>query len=450
MSGSRQLRFQSARGAVLACVVVGLVLGLACGSSSAALPPVVAVQADGKLLVAEHRHLRLGVERLKPNGRLDKTFGNAGFASTGVQLPQLPTGLIVEPSGAIDLASFGYGRESYGAHVFQFTPSGALDTAFGGDGSARPSMSGSGGLAVTPDGDIVLGGYDAPCLYEPDCPTGPTLAELRPDGSANSSFGDGGKITLSSRDVPYDSGFADVAVQPDGRILAGGSFGLQRTSVLARYAPSGGLDTSFGQGNGWELTSIPVDEVALDFDGSILAGGATCCSPGSRLIFGVARFGATGAPDSSFGSGAGSVVDQERTRGLLAQGSMTVGDDGQITLADFQATGCKDHRCRWGFELRRYEADGSRDPGFGKSGVVDTQLIDTRLPPLASQVALAQVGGRVIAVGYLPGERRGRISMRFAAIGYLPDGSLDPAFGNHGVVLLRSRSRPILGAEHAP
>ena len=87
---------------------------------------------------------------------------------------------------------------------------------------------------VQPDGKIVLLGRTSPEFG--------ALTRLNVDGSIDQSFGEDGFV-LDQR-APA---FAALALQPDGRIVAGAAGG----SVLARYLPDGSPDPSFdGDGIG--------------------------------------------------------------------------------------------------------------------------------------------------------------------------------------------------------
>ncbi len=81
------------------------------------------------------------------------------------------------------------------------------------------------------------------------------------------------------------------------------------------------------------------------------------------------------------------------------------------------------------FALVRYRGDGTLDPTFGNSGIVTTKLGSAD-----SQVnALAlQADGRIIAAGYAFNATNNK---DFAVVRYLANGSLDPSFGSNGMVL---------------
>lgn len=78
------------------------------------------------------------------------------------------------------------------------------------------------------------------------------------------------------------------------------------------------------------------------------------------------------------------------------------------------------------FEVVRYDSDGSLDPTFGNGGIVRTNLTPGR--DMANDLVV-QPNGRIVAVGSA-GD-----SPVFALVRYTPDGSLDPTFGGDGTVL---------------
>jgi len=120
-------------------------------------------------------------------------------------------------------------------------------------------------IAVQPDGKIVAVGYSSVYQY--------TLAVFRylPNGELDPSFGVGGQAFFA------DMFFAKtVALQSDGAIVVGGT--RDEDFQLARLTPGGALDTSF-DGDGWlqdfddELNVL--DSVLVQPDGKIVAcGGA--------------------------------------------------------------------------------------------------------------------------------------------------------------------------------
>jgi uncharacterized delta-60 repeat protein len=81
------------------------------------------------------------------------------------------------------------------------------------------------------------------------------------------------------------------------------------------------------------------------------------------------------------------------------------------------------------FALARYRTDGSLDPTFGNGGLVLTEILPGHLDSASS--VLLQADGRSVAGG---GTRRLPGSSDFALARYLPDGALDRGFGVGGRV----------------
>src|SRR6266542_620412 len=97
---------------------------------------------------------------------------------------------------------------------------GGLDTSFGTGGkvitSFGPLYEEVDGLALQPDGKIVAAGYS-----QNGTGTDFALARYKPNGSPDTGFGAGGKITTAFGSA-NDYGKA-VVLQPNGKIVAAGS-----------------------------------------------------------------------------------------------------------------------------------------------------------------------------------------------------------------------------------
>lgn len=96
-------------------------------------------------------------------------------------------------------------------------------------------------LAIQPDGKIIVVGPS----WSGGSLAAFTLARLHRDGSLDSTFGEGGKVTVN-----FTGGYdiaRDVAVQPDGRIVVVGA-----GFFVVRYSPQGNLDPTFGNGGSYQ------------------------------------------------------------------------------------------------------------------------------------------------------------------------------------------------------
>jgi uncharacterized delta-60 repeat protein len=119
-------------------------------------------------------------------------------------------------------------------------------------------------VAIAGDGKIVVGGGSGGDF---------ALARYTVNGSLDPSFsGDGRQMTGFGGSDQANA----VAIQGDGKIVAGGFGGLPGDFALARYDPGGSLDPSFS-GDGRQNTDFGSDDgangVALQGDGKIVAAG---------------------------------------------------------------------------------------------------------------------------------------------------------------------------------
>jgi uncharacterized delta-60 repeat protein len=148
------------------------------------------------------------------------------------------------------------------------------------------------------------------------------------------SFGSGGRTHVAN---PIGAGTfwaedaADVAVQPDGKILvaADGHGEDQVYWAVLRFLPDGRLDPGFGVGGVAVLTQTDPGEtrgIALQPDGRILVTGAGYCL---EKCFAAARLTPDGQLDPSFGDGG--IVRHDPIRRTHSY-DVTIQPDGRIVL----------------------------------------------------------------------------------------------------------------------
>jgi uncharacterized delta-60 repeat protein len=176
--------------------------------------------------------------------------------------------------------------------IARLNSDGSLDTNFAPSSGADNVV-----YAVTllADGKVLVGGAFG--TFNGLRRTG--LARLNADGSVDTFFDvpgglAGGTVTRVNA----------IAVQPDGKVLAGGEFTTASGSAhnrLVRLESNGAVDAGFTAGTGANNT---VNSVAVGADGKILVAGAFTQFHGSPLG-GVARLNADGTIDTLFEAGAG-------------------------------------------------------------------------------------------------------------------------------------------------
>lgn len=277
--------------------------------------PTLSLLPDGRIVVATGSALA----RLNPDGRLDGSFGvNGVVPRTGsdfvtVEAMAIQSDGRIVVAGNISSGSFG-GPTEVGA-VVRYSAAGALDPSFGNGGVVTTDFDTEymdrgthfDGLAIQPDGRIVVGGNvyiwgfpnlpPVPGSRPPVAHTGMSdvaLVRYLPDGRLDPSFAGSGKVITrvpgqanpdyhfaASAIVPEaQSAARSVAIGPGGAILVAGisGQGLARPVAL-RYTSGGLLDTTFGRNGAMVLdlgnASGWANALALQPDGRLVLAGAT-------------------------------------------------------------------------------------------------------------------------------------------------------------------------------
>lgn len=287
-----------------------------------------------------------------------------------------------------------------------------LDPAFGTDGKAVIDAGGFDGaisMARQADGKIVAAGFSDADM---------TLVRWNNDGSVDDTFGDNGvaRITFPGED---GSAAEDVAIQPDGKIVASGyAHGANVDSFAAvRLETDGSYDTSFG-GDGRVLTTFGpgTDDVGVGVvvqaDGRIVIVGQVRSGPGAN-DFGLVRYNADGSLDTGF-SGDGKFAQDLGAKVEIAL-DVGVTSDGKIVAAG---------RSGNDFAVTRYASDGTPDAGFDSDGIAKVNFGDFGQ---AYAVAI-QPDDRMIAAGFT----KAGSSYDFAVTRLKTDGSLDDSFSSDG------------------
>lgn len=369
-------------------------------------------------------------------GDLDTGFGSGGKVSTQVS----PAGsssraLTIQRDGRIlqvgSIVPFDFA-------VVRYHPDGKPDAEFGSGGVVTTDFFGAGDqaydIAVQADGRIVAAGLAAKYAgSEPDF----ALARYNPDGSLDSTFGAGGKVTTDFRGQGYYDSCTSIAIQADGKIVAAGlsyPVGTDFDFALVRYNPDGTLDTSFG--NGGKVTTDflrrydAISKLVIQRDGKIVAAG-TASEDNGLPHFGLARYNPDGSLDTGFGEegkvmtyffgGANRSADQALALALQRDGRLVVSG----AASDLQR---EDGPSEYDLALARYNIDGSLDTSFGVGGKVTTDFNNSE----HGRALDFQPDGKIIVSGSSHVDSTG---YNFLLARYDTDGSLDETFGDGGKVM---------------
>ncbi|MEU7298059.1 calcium-binding protein [Streptomyces exfoliatus] len=356
-------------------------------------------------------------------GDLDPTFGPDGRVTTAItgyaeghDIARQADGKLV----VVGVSEAGFALARYGTD-------GALDPAFGGDGTVVSDFGGGGGaanaVAIQPsDGKIVVAGTTAVFEEEGGGCCFFSVARYHPDGSLDQTFGDGGLVRVDEFGGSADG--ADVAVQPDGRIVAVGKPGGSGFAVV-RLGTDGSLDPSLG-GDGTVVAGFtptsPQDVggiargMSLQPDGKIVSVGYI---GNTAFDIGVARYNTDGSLDTTF-SGDGMVTAD--FGGTEFGNAVAVQPDGKIVAAGSGGAG---------FAALRYLPDGTPDAGFGTGG--RTSVNAPGDGGIAYAMALQQ-NGKIVLAGRADDPNSSEAN-DFGLTRLHPNGTVDTGFGGDGFVV---------------
>jgi uncharacterized delta-60 repeat protein len=352
-------------------------------------------------------------------GALDTSFSGNGIQTifAGGSTAQA---VAIDPHGRILVAGSTIGANENVA-IARLRPGGALDGSFSGDGRVRIDLGADEGamdIASTPDGTIVVVGQRTTRRG-----AAWFVIRLRSGGTRDTSFGGDG-VVFTDFGRRFERANA-VAIQPDGRIVAGGSVsdGTRESWSFARYLSGGALDSSFG-GDGRVTMSLStsgeqVQDVVVRSERIFAAGYA---ESGSLPVFAVAKLRLDGGRAASFGTNG--VKRVNLGAGADAAYGLAIQADGKPVLAGYAS---HDGRADWG--LVRLHPGGARDGSFGGDGVVTTAF--TPGYELASSVAM-QADGRILAAGKARGSSG---TDDLAVVRYRADGGLNLSFSGNGKAL---------------
>lgn len=271
---------------------------------------------DGKLIVGGEFNrfngvTREGLVKLNADGTLDSSFPITNFATGGDF--RCVRKVIIQPDGKILIAGSFYGiNGSSRKCIARLNADGTLETAFNPNITISDTIH---AMVLQPDGKIVIGGK----FSAVDGISRSNIARLNADGTLDATFTVGSGFLFTVR---------SLALQSDGKILAGGDFTYYAGTTINRIVrlnTNGVLDPTFNVGNGCNNT---VNSITVQPDGKILIGGKFNTF-NSTIAYRMARVLTNGSPDPSFviGTGFNNTVSEIS---LKDDGKIFVG--GQFTM----------------------------------------------------------------------------------------------------------------------
>ena len=364
----------------------------------------IAIQVDGSVLVAgfteSSGNADLFLARYRRIGELDATFGSGGVTILDLGDLESAEAIAIQADGKIVVA----GHSGAKGMAARFLTNGTLDLTFNGTGVVIETFTTLDGVnhsvAIQADGRIVTGGdggANAPSWR---------LNRYLPDGTRDPSFGTRGDGRVFTNQTAFEGFFptaAALGIQNDGKIVMAGTISKTVIGIgaveagfgVARYLPDGTLDPSFG-GDGAVATEISLghshaNAMAIRKDGKIVVGGE------EFLGFAVARYETDGSLDASFDDDGiartlmGDILDFSAEVQHLA-----VQDDGRIVAVGGRLPTCTGQPCDVNVAMARYLEDGSLDHSFDGDGKVITDF-----GPRSDAFAIAYRNDRLYVTGFI-------------------------------------------------
>jgi len=249
----------------------------------------------------------LAVWKVTPSGTLDTSFGGGN----GYITHRMASGQTNHEEGysvAIDSNDniIVVGRTTTaGSTVWKFSTTGILDTSFGGgDGITQSPLLGAAyGVTVDENDNIYTAGVG----------TGINVVKYDSNGNLDLSFSGDGVFVYNN---PSGGGSAnDIIIDANGNVVITGYLdsGTDRDMLVMRLTPTGVLDTTFGSGQGYITHHNAAsgngndigNALTIDSDGNILAIGT---SVGANTDLALWKISPTGSLVTSFGNGDGFVT----------------------------------------------------------------------------------------------------------------------------------------------
>ncbi len=383
---------------------VGGIVTTDLGNAEAA--KAVAIQSDGKIVVAGQIGDDFCAVRYLADGELDGSFGDGGHTSTNFSGTDCANAVAIQSDGKIVAVGICHG---YDFALARYNADGTPDTTFGSSGKTATdfgyTLDCAHAVAIQSDGKIVAAGS-----YASDF----ALARYNANGILDTTFGGDGMVTTNffgNSDCVYS-----VAIQSDNKIVAAGSGSANNDFALARYNTDGSLDTSFDS-DGKVTTTFGGNDyayaMAIQSDGKIVAAGYTSIGNGD---FALIRYNTNGGLDTAFDSDG--KVTTDFAGGTDYAYGLAIQSDGKIVAAGYAANSDNDD-----FALAQCNTNGGLDTAFGTSGVTTTNIAGGSDQALSVAI---QSDGKLVVVGNAE-------NGDFNIVRYNADGSLDATFDTDGI-----------------
>lgn len=335
----------------------------------------VALQSDGKIVVAGYSRSsgnndNFLVMRFNTNGTLDKTFGKSGKVITDSGTNDHFTSIAIQDDDKIVIAGYTNINDLLNEMVlFRYNANGSIDKKFGTGGKIFTDANGQNTspakVVVQPDKKIVVAattGNGSNSDY--------VLFRFKPNGDPDPNFGTAGKVIT---DLGNNEVAKDMLIQPDGKIVVGGTSGEYPTTdmLIVRYNKNGTFDNKFGTG-GKVYTDFGgsdyLNSIAILQNSKIIAGGTSIMPPNNGQVITLAKYRPSGDYETSFGTGGlYTYIDSNYD---LIPSKMVLDKNKDIIVGGYAINGTNDYDVL----LMRFLGNGRIDSALGYQGKVFTDF----------------------------------------------------------------------------
>lgn len=342
----------------------------------------IAIQPDGRIVIAGQEKGNAVVLRLLASGQPDPGFGSGGKVTLNFPggRSELRT-VALQPDGKIVAAGAAEVAGNGDFLIVRYNADGSPDMSFGGGDGIETVPVGSEddqaeAVAIGPDGHIAASGT----VDLPGGENGLGVVVLKSDGTPDATFGGDGSLVKQTTIGEGDDRGVAVAMLGGGRVLLGDECGSGRGNgfVLLQLLSNGNFDPGFGGGDGIVETPIPgegltpglgrITDFALLPDGRIVAAGYGADYGGSPPDYtstvAAVRYTPEGELDPSF-AGDGIFTHRIDDEGLAR--AVALGEKGRILLGgEYELPGTTTN-ADW---VARLTPGGTLDSSFGSGGLV--------------------------------------------------------------------------------
>lgn len=339
----------------------------------------------------------------QPNGLPDTTFNSQGFLMTTCGAAACD-GYGIMLDNQQNILGVGSAQTNEGASSFSMVrilSNGTLDKTFNKQGSVLTHFNGAHEVAYTvgqAHNKIYVAGTSDGSL---------ALACYTVDGVLDTSFGQGGTLLEHLAYTVYS--VSDIIIQPDGKIVVGGTFTTPEKFFIVRYTQTGTLDASFnasGSQPGILISSFggsydSMESLVIQPDLKFVVGGSTASGVAALAL---ARYTNSGLLDTSFnphGAVPGiTITPISRAAGQI--NALTLEPDGKIVAAGL----AQFPRGIFVSVIARYDSTGVLDSSFNAGSTTPGIFLLENIPhvhlPFSSTTASAvtlQEGGKIVVAG---------------------------------------------------